>query len=180
MLPWAVFPLGFQPVFAHNHDCCTILCAILLLSFQPVFAIAMVAPQSSELYFCWVFTPPFLVTLVAAKCSALYFFWAFARHCSPMDGFKKIEEHYYYRGKNIFVSFALFVVKQLFFNECVMFIATDCHEITRYVRAVPCLSVAITTPRTSDNISASHGFTLLQNMSIKLFHSQNACVHSHA
>ena len=50
VLPWAVYPLGFQPVFA----------------------IAMVAPQSSELYFCWVFTPPFLVTLVAAKSPVLY------------------------------------------------------------------------------------------------------------
>ena len=36
--PWAVFLLGFQPVFARNHDCCTILCAIFLLGFQPVFA----------------------------------------------------------------------------------------------------------------------------------------------
>ncbi len=32
-LPWAVFLLGFQPVFARNHDCCTILCAIFLLGF---------------------------------------------------------------------------------------------------------------------------------------------------
>ena len=32
-LPRAVFLLGFQPVFARNHDCCTILCAIFLLGF---------------------------------------------------------------------------------------------------------------------------------------------------
>ena len=38
VLPWAVFPLGFQPVFAHNHDYCTILWSILLLSFQPVIS----------------------------------------------------------------------------------------------------------------------------------------------
>ena len=29
----------------------------------------------------------------------------------------------------------------------VIFIATDCHGITRHIRAVPCLSDAITTPR---------------------------------
>ena len=37
-LPWAVFPLGFQPVFAHNHCCCTVLCAILLLEPRSVFS----------------------------------------------------------------------------------------------------------------------------------------------
>ena len=37
-LPWAVFPLGFQPVIAHNHCCCTIYCALFLLGFQPVIA----------------------------------------------------------------------------------------------------------------------------------------------
>ena len=37
VLPWAVFPLGFQPVFAHYHGCCTILWSILLFGFQPVF-----------------------------------------------------------------------------------------------------------------------------------------------
>ena len=37
-LPWAVFLLGFQPVFARTHDCCTILCAIFLFGLRPVFA----------------------------------------------------------------------------------------------------------------------------------------------
>ena len=37
-LPWAVFPLGFQPVFAHNHDCCTITCSIFLLELRSVFS----------------------------------------------------------------------------------------------------------------------------------------------
>ena len=37
-LPWAVFPLGFQPVFARNHGCYTILCVIFLLGFQPVIS----------------------------------------------------------------------------------------------------------------------------------------------
>ena len=36
MVPWAVIPLGLRPVFARNHDCYTILCAIFLLGFQPV------------------------------------------------------------------------------------------------------------------------------------------------
>ena len=38
VLPWAVFPLGFQPVFACNLGCCTILCAIFLFCFQPVIS----------------------------------------------------------------------------------------------------------------------------------------------
>ena len=37
-LPWAVFPLGFQPVIAHNHCCYTVLCAILLLELRSVFS----------------------------------------------------------------------------------------------------------------------------------------------
>ena len=36
------------------------------------------------------------------------------------------------------------LLKQLSFCGYVIFIATDCHGITRHVRAVPCLSVAIT------------------------------------
>ena len=60
VLPWAVFPLGFQPVIsrnhgrssvpwtmflfcflpviAHYHGCCKIICSIFLLSIQPVIA----------------------------------------------------------------------------------------------------------------------------------------------
>ena len=37
-LPWAVFPLGFQPVIARNHCCYTIYCALFLFCFQPVIA----------------------------------------------------------------------------------------------------------------------------------------------
>ena len=77
-LPWAVFLLGFQPVIAHNHCCCTIYCALFLLGFQPVFARNHCCCTVLQLYFCWFFTPPFLVTLVAAQSSALYFFWAFS------------------------------------------------------------------------------------------------------
>ena len=38
VLPWAVFSLGFQPVIARNHCCCTVLCAILLLEPRSVFS----------------------------------------------------------------------------------------------------------------------------------------------
>ena len=57
----------------------------------------------------------------------------------------------------------LFYCFRTIFNEYVIFIATDEHGITRHIRAAPCLSDAITTPRTSGIISASHGFTLLQS-----------------
>ena len=73
----------------------------------------------------------------------------------------------------------LFYCFRPIFNEHVIFIATDEHGITRHVRVVPCLSDAITTPCVSDVTAAGQGFTSLQNMSIKLFHSQNACVHLH-
>ena len=43
-----------------------------------------------------------------------------------------------------FASSAVFVAKQFFFNECVIFIATDEHGISRHIRAAPCLSDAIT------------------------------------
>ena len=36
--PWAVFLLGFQPVFAHNINRCMMSWAVFLLGFQPVFA----------------------------------------------------------------------------------------------------------------------------------------------
>ena len=38
VLPWAVFPLGFQPVFAHNHGSSTVLRTIFLFCFQPVIS----------------------------------------------------------------------------------------------------------------------------------------------
>ena len=100
VLPWAVFPLGFQPVFAHNHDCCTILWSILLLSFQPVFAhnhgsstvlrtIFLFCFQSvfarnhgCSTIFCALFPlafcPSLPITMVAAKSSVLYSCWVFS------------------------------------------------------------------------------------------------------
>ena len=78
VLPWAVFPLGFQPVFARNHGCSTIFCALFPLAFSPSLPIIMVAPQSSELYFCSAFSPSFLVTTVSTQSSALYSCSAFS------------------------------------------------------------------------------------------------------
>ena len=93
VLPWAVFPLGFQPVFAHNqgsstvpwtiflfcfqsvfarnHGCSIIFCALFPLAFCPLLPITMVAAKSSVLYSCWVFSPSLLVIMAAAQCSAL-------------------------------------------------------------------------------------------------------------
>ena len=78
----------------------------------------------------------------------------------------------------LFCSFA-FVVKQQSFCGHVIFIATDEHGISRHVRAVPCCSVAITTPCVSNATATKQGFTLLQSIPINVFRSQNACVHSH-
>ena len=38
VLPWAVFPLGFQPVIACNHGSSTVPWTIFLLSIQPVIS----------------------------------------------------------------------------------------------------------------------------------------------
>ena len=78
VLPWAVFPLGFQPVFARNHGFCTILCAIFPLAFSPSFFVTMVAPQSSALYFYSAFSSSFLVTTVVTQSFDLYYFLAFS------------------------------------------------------------------------------------------------------
>ena len=71
------------------------------------------------------------------------------------------------------------LLKQQSFCGYVIFIATDEHGITRHVRAVPCCSVAITTPCVSNATATKQGFTLLQSIPVNVFRSQNACVHSH-
>ena len=78
VLPWAVFPLGFQPAFACNHCCSTIFCALFPLAFSSSLLVTLAAPQSSALYSCSVFSPSFLVTMVAAKSSVLYSCWGLA------------------------------------------------------------------------------------------------------
>lgn len=37
-LPWAVFLLGFQPVIARKHCCCTVFLTIFLFCFQPAIS----------------------------------------------------------------------------------------------------------------------------------------------
>ena len=88
-LPWAVFPLGFQPAIARNLWCSTVLRTIFLFCFQPVIS----HNHGCYTVFCALFPlgfqPAIARTIVAAQSSALYFLWLLLRHCSPMDGFKK-------------------------------------------------------------------------------------------
>ena len=81
VLPWAVFPLGFQPVFAITMTAAQSSDLYYSWAFSLSLPIIMVAPQSSELYFCSAFSPSSLVIMVAPQSSALYFHWLSARHC---------------------------------------------------------------------------------------------------
>ena len=100
VLPWAVFPLGFQPVIAHNHDCCTIICSIFLLVFYSaiscnygcctvlwtifLFCFQPVISCNHSFYtilcalFLFGFQPVFAVTKVAPQFPGLYFCSAFS------------------------------------------------------------------------------------------------------
>ena len=78
VLPWAVFPLGFQPVFAVTMVAAKSSVLYSCWSFAPCFHLTTVSTQSSDLYYFWVLSPTFLVTLVAAKSSVLYSCWGFA------------------------------------------------------------------------------------------------------
>ena len=72
VLPWAVFPLGFQPVFAHNQGSSTVPWTIFLFCFQSVFA----RNHGCSTIFCALFPlafcPSLPITMVAAKSSVLY------------------------------------------------------------------------------------------------------------
>ena len=94
VLPWAVFPLGFQPVFAHNqgsstvpwtiflfcfqsvfarnHGCSTVLRTIFLFCFQSVFARNHGCSTIFCAFFPLAFCPSLPITMVAAKSSVLY------------------------------------------------------------------------------------------------------------
>ena len=72
VLPWAVFPLGFQPVFAVTMVAAKSSVLYSCWGFAPCFHVTMVSPQSSALYSFWAFSLSSLVTMVAAKSSVLY------------------------------------------------------------------------------------------------------------
>ncbi|WP_157757378.1 hypothetical protein [Hoylesella timonensis] len=58
-LPWAVFLLGFQPVFALSINFCAVSWLYALLGFQPVFALSINCCTVSWLYALLGFQPVF-------------------------------------------------------------------------------------------------------------------------
>ena len=110
-LPWAVFPLGFQPVIARNLGCCTILCTIFLFCFQPVIARNLGYGTILCVIILFGFCSVFARNHGCCTILCVIFFWAFSSLFQPDGWLQKIEEDYYHGGKNISVSFVFFVVK---------------------------------------------------------------------